>query len=212
MRRAWRGLMAVLLVAPLGLLVGCQALAAPFLMWGPEPTKDVPAEYPYLAGKKVCVLVWADIETLLQYPNVPLELSEYIRVALEPNVKGIRFVSNREVANMQRRDASWDRRRPALIGKDFEADRVVEVALSEYTTREPDSPQLYRGRITAMIKVHDTALPDAGPSYKTELSTAYPPESIGEYGTEERTIRRLTMEAFAADVAAKFYDRKVKIR
>lgn len=199
---------------PLSLLAtatGCRLLAAPILMWGQEPTKEVPAEFPYLQGKKVCLAVWADSETLFEYPWVQLEVSEHVAKAIKPNVERVSFTPNRNVVELQQREVDWERTDPAVLGKRFGAERVLMIELTQYTTREPESPHLYRGRIAANVKVYDTGYPRSAPVFKTSVETVYPPESVGQWGTDDRAIRKATMEAFAAELAGKFYDRRVKV-
>lgn len=191
---------------------GCQLMAAPFLMWGKQPTKEVAAEYPYLRGKKVCLLVWADSETLIEYPQVQLELSEHAAEAIKPNVRGVSFTPNRKVVDLQRREPNWDRGDPAALGARFGADRTLLIELTQYTTREPESPHLYRGRIAANVKVYHTEYRECAPVFKTSVETVYPPDSVGQWGTDDAAIRKATMEAFAQDLAGKFYDRHVKVR
>jgi hypothetical protein len=200
------------LVVLLALTGGCRLLAAPVLMWGKEPTKEVPAAYPYLRDKKVSVLVWADSETLFEYPWVQLEVSEHVAAAMQPNVSGISFVPNRQVVELQRREPDWDRSDPAVLGAQVGADRVLMIELTQYTTREPESPHLYRGRIAANVKVYDTAYRNSAPVFKAAVETVYPPESAGQWGTDDVGIRKATMEAFALDLAGKFYDRRVKVK
>lgn len=202
-----------------GCLAGCQWFAAPFLLWGEEPTRTVPAEYPYLTGKKVAILVWADSDTLFEYPQVQLEVSEHVAAALDSadelaTKKGARLaiVPNRQVTAYQRSEVNWDREHPAKIGKQFSADRVLMIELTQYTTREPESTHLYRGRIAGNIKVYDPAYPDSRPAYKTTVEVAYPPESQGEWGTDDRAIRKSTMELFGSQVATKFFEHQEKIR
>ena len=203
---------AVVLSAAGLLLVGCKALAAPWLLWGPEPTRTVPAEYPYLSGKKACVLVWAEMDTLFEYPHVRLEVAEHVAHAMKGNVAGVSVTPNREVEQLQQRERDWDRADPAVLGKRFGAERVLVVELTQYSTREPDSPHLYRGRISANVKVYDTSYPKSAPAYKSVVETVYPPDSVGQWGSSDRGIRLATMEAFAQDVAGKFYDRTIKVR
>lgn len=193
-------------------LAGCQLIAAPFLMWGQEPTKDVPAEYPYLAGKKVAIVVWADTDTLFEYPQVQFDVSEFLAASLKSNVKGLTVVPARQVVDYQRRDASWYNRPPGEIGRDFGADRTLMVELTEYTTREPNSPHLKRGRISANLKVYDTSKKDVAPSYKTNITCKYPSGDAADWGSDDRSIRAATMQAFADEVANRFYDRKVKVK
>ncbi len=96
------------------------------------------------------------------------------------------------------------------MGEKFDVERVMLIELTQYGTREPESPQLYRGRISANIKVYNADYPNSAPAYKTSIMTVYPPDSVGEWGTSEPKIRRATMEAFAYDVAGRFHDRVVK--
>jgi hypothetical protein len=199
-------------------LAGCQAMAFPFLMWGAEPTKDVPAEYPYLPGKKIAIFVWAEPDTLFEFPRVRLELSEHVANAMIEGFKTakrldpVNFVPNRNIEDFQTREPDWDRRDPAELGRHFAADRVLMIELTQYTTREPESTHLYRGRIAANVRVYDPAYENALPAYKTTVEIAYPPESHGDWGVDDRGIRKAAMELFASEVSGKFYDRRVKVK
>ncbi|MCK4341150.1 MAG: hypothetical protein KAY37_05430 [Phycisphaerae bacterium] len=207
------GLWAMVLLLPLAAgIAGCEAFAFGALMWGKEPTKNVAAEYPYLADKKVCLLVRAEMETLFEYPQVQWEVADHVRVTLEGSVRGLTTVDPRRVVDFQRRTADWEKMDPAGIGKRFGADRLLEIDLTQYTTREPESPHLYRGHISALVSVYNTDYPNSEPAYSKEVQTVYPPNSPGEWGTGDRAIRRATLEAFAQDVAGRFYDRKVKVK
>jgi hypothetical protein len=204
------GLMSLtLLAAP---LFGCQAMAMPFLLWGPEPTKKVPAEYADLAGKKVAILVWADMDVLFEYQHVQLEVSEHVRAGLEGKVKGATFVPSRQVVELQRQDPDWDRADPAKLGTKLGAERVLLVELTQYTTREPDSPHLLRGHIGANIKVYDTAQPGSLPVYKGVAEAAYPEHAVAQWGANDTVVRRGAMEEFAQVLAGRFYDRQIKVK
>ncbi len=206
---AWR-LLITLGLAGLPLLSGCQLIAFHTLMWNDKPMRDVKAEYPYLAKQRVAVLVRANMETQFEYPHVQWEVADHLRVALEGNVAGVRVVDPKQVAEFQRRDAAWERMDPAEIGKKFAAKRLIEINLTQYTTREPDASHIYRGHIAAVVHVYNCDYPDSEPAYTADIHTRYPPEGTGEWGISERSIRRRMMEAFAADVAKKFYDHKVE--
>jgi len=196
-----------------GSLTGCGFLRWGVVMFGQEQTRKVPAEYPYLADRKVCILVWAEPYTLFEYHQVQFELSEYVRVAMQDNVRGVSFIPNRQVVDFQNANPDWEKQSPARIGARFGADRVLMIELTQYTTRDPDSRHLRRGRIAANVKVFDTAYPDAEPAYpSTTIEVAYPKDSFGSYGTDDRTIRRATMQAFAAELAGRFYERQEKVK
>lgn len=210
-KNAMAGLAILVTIALVVGSAGCKSIAAATALWGKAPTKMVPAEWPHLVNKKVCVVVWAEMDTLFEYPFVQLEVARHVEDAMAPVIEGIRFVPAREVVDFQQRDAEWDRKPPAVIGQYFEADRVLFIELTQYTMREPDSPHLYRGRISANVKVYDPAQQNAGALYRTTIDTIYPADVPGQYGTDEISIRKASMEAFALDVAGKFCDRKVKL-
>ena len=102
-----------------GSLAGCSLFRGAVLLWGKEPTREVPAEYPYLAGKKVCILVWAEPYTLFEYPHVQLDVSEYVRVALAEAVDHISIQPNRPVVEYQAANPDWDKEDAAKIGSRF---------------------------------------------------------------------------------------------
>lgn len=199
------------MAAALCLTLGCQLIAAPIMLWGQEPTRPVPAEYPYLPGKTVAIAVWADSETSLTFPHVQLEIAEHLTQALREHVERLEFVGNRDIVRYQRRNLDWDREDPATLGAQLGADRFIVIELTQYTTREPESPQLYRGRIAANVKVYDTEYPRTQPAYKTPIEAVYPPDSAGKWGTSDSEIRKAAMEAFAEEFTNRFYERKVKL-
>ncbi len=192
---------AALLFVVLG-ATGCQ-LAAIF----GDRTKPVRAEYPYLSGKKVCLIVRADPETQQMYPHVQFELADFVRVELESKIRNLQVVDPRKVVDFQRSDASWETMDPAALGKRFGADRIIELDLTQYTTREPENEYLYRGHITAAVRVYNAEYPNSQPTYKTEVAIAYPPEGA-HWTLDERTIRQAAMELFAQTVTGKFYDHR----
>lgn len=200
------------LVALTGMVTGCNLFRGAVLLMGPEQTRKVPAEYPHLAGKKACVIVWAEPYTLFDHPNVQLELAEHVRVALEGTVAGLSCVPSRQIVDYQYSHPDWDRESPGRLGNRFGVERVVLLELTEYTTREPESQHLKRAHIAANVKVYDTAYPDAEPVYKTAIETVYPPDGPAPYGVNEPSLRRTGMEAFAAQLAGKFYERREKVK
>lgn len=191
----------------LPLLVGCRVLA---LLASGQDTKTVPAEYPYLADKNVAIIVHAPDETIFEHPNVQWEVADHVRVGLESNIKGIQVVDTKRIFDFQRAERDWEKLDPAEIGKRFGADRVLEVDLTQYETREPESPHLYRGHMTADVRVFNADYPNSQHTYRAGIQTVFPPDGPGQYGGNDRDVRRATMEVFAEDVAGKFYDRKVK--
>lgn len=191
---------------------GCRAFMLPWLMWGKPPTKDVPAPYPYLPGKEVCLVVRAEMETLVEYPHVQYELADHVQMALEAHVENLEVVDPKQVVDFQRKRADWETMDPAALGKNFKADRLIELQLTRYTTRDPESPYQKRGYISAVMNVYNTDYPNSGPAYTAEVQALHPPDGPSPWGTDERELRRATMEVFAEEVANHFYDRKVEVQ
>ncbi|MBL8879926.1 MAG: hypothetical protein JNG88_12470 [Phycisphaerales bacterium] len=202
------GLLALLLA---GCLMGCQALAAPWILTGEEPTKRIKAEFPHLKNKKIAILVWADSDARFEYPFVRLEMAEHIKSELEARIDGVKFSSNRQIIEMQDRDPDWDRKPPAKIGQRLDAERVISIEVSQYSMREPESRHLLRGRIAAQVSIYDTSRPDSGHLYRTEVAIMHPEKSEGRWGNDEAAIRREAMEAFATALVKRFYDHDEKV-
>ncbi|MCA9244554.1 MAG: hypothetical protein KDA32_11395 [Phycisphaerales bacterium] len=202
---------AAALGAVLVALPGCQ-LAGALAVLLPAPKKTVKAEYPYMNNEKLCILVNAEMETLFDFPHVQYELSEYISREVEKNVKGATVVSPRTIDELQRRDSRWSMRDPARIGAQFGATKVMVIDLTQYATREADSPHLYRGRVSANIRVYDADYFDHQPTFTASIDTVWPTDSpAGAWGIDDAEVRDATMRQFADELVGRFYDRRVEL-
>ena len=76
---ALRRLPVLLLIPLMTLAGGCHYMAAGAIFWADEPTKKVPAEYPWLVDQEVCIVVRASMETLFDHPHVQYELADHVR-------------------------------------------------------------------------------------------------------------------------------------
>lgn len=193
-------------------LPGCQ-LAGALAVMLPPPKKTVKAEYPYLNNEKLCVLVNAEMETLFDFPHVQYELSEYIAKDIETNITGATLVAPRTIDELQQRDPRWAMRDPARIGAQFGATKVMVVDLTQYATREADSPHLYRGRISANVRIYDCEYFDHQPTFSASIDTVWPSDSpAGAWGIDDTEVRDATMRQFSTELVNRFYDRKVEMR
>ena len=77
------------------MLSGCSWLV-PLVFLHPG-TKTVPAEFAQLQGKTVAVMIWAEPETLYDYPYVRLELASYVSDKIRAHVKDVRLIDDRKV-------------------------------------------------------------------------------------------------------------------
>jgi hypothetical protein len=208
--RAWY-LAAALIPLALG-LCGCRLIAMPWVLFGPEHKRDIPAEYKELEKRKVAIFVWADQDTSWQFRNVALEVSAHVEASLKAHVRGITVVPPRDTVDYQNRNAEWAAMQPAALGARFGADRTLMIELTQYTAREPEAPQLARAYVSANVKVYDAKASSEPAAYRTEVSVKHPPNAPAAWGVSENTIRREAMELFAEELVNRFYDRTVTER
>jgi hypothetical protein len=206
MNRA-RGVVAGLaLAAALASSMGCNLLV-PLALINQPPTEKVPAEFNKLEGTKALVLVWAEPDTLFDYPNVRLELGAYLADYLKAHVKDVQFVPPRQVEDYIQRQAGAAQDAEA-IGRQFHVDRVIQITLLEFSMRDREMAHFYRGRIRASVAVYD--LKDkSGTTQRyalTDTFVTFPPDRpVGFDRTSAQIVRQKTYEAFADAVGRKFY-------
>jgi len=189
-------------------LLGCNLLAYPLYLAAPEPTKKVPAEFNKLQGKRVAIVVWAKPETLFQFPHVRLEVAAQVAWQLQQKVKNVQVVQPQLIADYQDRHPEWEGLPPAEIGKRFGADYVIFVELLEYTTRDPRSPTLYRGRARAGIVVYDVADP-ARKWPLNPVTAEYPGGPVGVAAADDMAVHRGLLDLLGRKIAQKFYDHEI---
>jgi len=196
-------------------LSGCkQAAFFLYALWPGAREKKVKAEFAGLAGKSAVIVVYADKRVQYEYPNVCLTLSSVIGGQLTKNVKGLTLIDPRRVVKYQDGNIYWDEMDKTALGKAFGADFVLFVSLVEYSTREPGSVNLYRGRINAQVGLYDASLGerDARVWRNRSVRVVYPEHtSTGVLRDSDRGIRGKTEAVFADTLAKRFYDHKVPI-
>lgn len=190
---------------------GCNWLV-PFIFIG-EHKRQVPAEFDRLQGKRTVVVVWAEPETLFDYPHVRLELASYTSDKIRAGVKDCDAVDPFRVEEFLERsvDATID---PREIGGHFEADMVVYIELLEFQIRDADTPDLIQGRVKASVSVYDLrADPDETTRFMLKpVEVAFPKnQPVLMSSRNARLIRQQTYELFSEQVARKFYEHKVDL-
>lgn len=190
---------------------GCNLLT-PLIFIG-EHKRKVPAEFDKLQGKRVLVLVWAEPETLFDYPNVRIELMSYAGDKIRAGVKDCDLVDAGRVEDFLERhlQATID---PQQTGRHFQADFVVYIELLEFQIRDISAPDLLRGRLNASVSVYDLgADPDETSRYTLSPVEILCPQNQPMLMSSRNAllIRLQTYEQFAESVARKFYQHKVDL-
>ncbi|HUS92839.1 MAG TPA: hypothetical protein VM695_13355 [Phycisphaerae bacterium] len=205
----------VALLAASGLLSGCDAMAYTLYVLFPSAReKEVEAECKELAGQSLAIVVYADRQTEFAYPGVRRSVAAVVMGELTQRLEGLRVIDPALVTRYQDNNIYWDETPKTDLGKAFMADYVLFLSLVEYSTREPGSLNLYRGRITAQAGLYKTLLPErkARVWSAREVRVRFPEhDPTGEPSESDRVIRETTERLFADKLAKKFYDHKVPI-
>jgi hypothetical protein len=192
-------------------LTGCEAARYFTYLFAPGSDK-VAAEFAELPGKSVVIVVYCDKRVQYEYPDVCLSLSSAVAEQLAKNVKDVNVIDPRRVVKYQDGNIYWDELDKTQLGKAFGADFVLFISVVEYSTREPGSLNLYRGRITAQVSLYKTSLPEREARIWRESSIRvvhpkHDPTSL--LRESDRSVRDKTEAIFADKLAKKFYDHKV---
>ncbi len=125
-------------------------------------------------------------------------------------LENVTVIPGQRVVKYQREHIDWDEYAKTRLGKELGADHVLYIALEHFSTLEPGSLQLYRGRVTAHAAVYKTALEeqDARVWGSRDFSVIYPEQDqpVGSAGQSDRSIRYETVKILAEGLAKKFYE------
>lgn len=208
-------LLVILLSASAFLTAGCDLGNWLAYVFAPAiPTKTVDAKFADLPGKTIAVVVFAGPEIQLDYNMAQLEITDAVGAELRRNVKGVTIVDPRRVIRYQAENPRWDAMPPENLCGVFGADYILLISLIEFSTREPGSIHLARGRITAEINLYKANQPSASgenPVWRTgPLYVVHPPDSpLGVPARNDWGIRIQTEKIFAIKLVKNFYKHKV---
>jgi len=189
---------------------GCSWFAWLGYVFAPAaPTRAVDAEFKHLPGKHVAVVVYAGPGTQTDFPLAQLEISDAVNFQLRENVDGVTVVPPRRVMRYQDENPGWEEMAPEKLCRKLSCDYVLLVSLIEFSTREPGSSRLARGRLTAEAKLYGR--PDgerAGLQWRSEenFRVIYPSdEKLATPTRDPSKIRFETERRFATALVKKFY-------
>lgn len=185
---------------------GCNWLT-PLAVVTEDPKETVAAEFDKLAGKRATILVWAESDTLFEYPHVRLETSAYLASHLKAHVPGVKITSERLVEEHLDKLAS-STPDPIAVGREFSSDIVIYVTLLEFSMRDREMAQFYRGRVRASVVVYDLKDKSGTPQRYalTDVLAVYPADRpIGFDNTAASIVRQKTYETLAELIGRKFF-------
>ena len=102
------------------------------------------------------------------------------------------------------------------VGRKFDADVVLFIQISDFTTRPPGSPNLFQGYLLAQCALYDCRgeLPDESPKRKLwdgKVDVKFPDHPVSMMESNDIKMRSALLGMFGESLAKKFYEYKVKV-
>lgn len=209
-------LLAVLLAAG-PFIPGCGCtdwLAYVFAPASPKQTVNPDPGIPSLKKKTIAVVVFAAPEILLDYGTVQLELSDAISTELGRRISHVRTIDPRTIVRYQDENPAWDSVPPGKLCRALNTDYVLLVSVTDFSTREPGSLHLARGRLDAEASLYAESPPASAANeylWRAEsIRVVYPEQApVGIAARDDFMTRANTMRAFAEKLTKRFYKHKV---
>ncbi len=201
----------ILLLAA-ALLSGCNILGPLLYLVAPRRSETIAAEFDDLAGKTVAIVIYADMDTLYEYPYTRTEMAMAVGTQLRDNIADVRIVHPSRVIRYQEGNLHWDTEPMGEIGRALDADYVLYVSLNEFTTHEPGSVNLPVGRVSASVSLWDTSVPTSDPGacvwHKDNLAVKID-ANAGPLAWDPEALRLQMQRVFADRLAKHFYEHTV---
>ena len=213
MKATWR-LRGGALVLVLAAAMGCNPLTSVyFMMFGVE--NKVPPEFQLAsADKEVTVLILAYTAPGVQTGQVGVdrllgtEIARQLQERCQYNKEKVKIVPIHKVEKFKSDHPGWKTMGPTEIGRQFDADSVVDLEVAALSLYEPGSHKtLYKGRCKIDINVFDMKKPQDGKVFAKSFSTEYPqtrgPIPVADDNNPEK-FRDMFVKRIATDICWQF--------
>ncbi len=178
-----RNLLLAALIFTATLTAGCSLMSLPYFFL-PDADPKTDPKCP-LASKdkektvKVLILSQSSLDTRPEFLRVDRDLARMLSQSMgdgfKKNKEKVVMVRNSLVEAYKDEHPNWKVMGAAEIGKQFNADYVVEVAVNGISLYEPGSYNtFFRGRCDISVVVHDVHHTSEGAIFSDEYVTEYP--------------------------------------
>ncbi len=196
------------------LLGGCNVVG---VLAQAMPRDNIPAAYKKLAGQSVVVYVWADRGVRIDWPDIQFNLTSGVQSKLQlaqkadpklAELKDTTFpLGAASVARFQEDHPELEAQPINSVAPMLNASRVVYVEISSFQTRSNDSVELYRGSITAIVKVLEVKNGQATTGFEDRNVAAVFPLKSPEEGVADLTdeaVYQGVVKELATQIAIRF--------
>jgi hypothetical protein len=181
------------------------------------PPPMIQPKYTGLKDQTVAIMVWAGDGTLIDFPDVRLDIAGGLQTKLQQakdvktkSLAGITFpVTTASVVRYQENHPENEAKPLTEIAPKLKTSRVIYVEIENLQTRSNASVELYRGSASATLKVVEVP-PDGGPATiayeESGIEALFPPKAREE-GTpagNDFVIYRGTVDALTTEIAKRF--------
>ncbi len=195
------------------LLSGCNWFEFPaFVLFGKTHEK-VKAEYTGLKGKRVAIIIAGLPAIDFEDPYARMDLALASAALIRQEVDEVQFVDQEKIERYQQENLDWISLPMRELGKHFGVDRILYIELMQFTTVEPESINLVRGRVWSQVSIYeiDSAQPNT-PVYETEIQAVYPERGpLPMSDTARMGVRQKIIVLYAQELSRKFYNHKRKL-
>ena len=146
-----------------------------------------------------------------EFPSLDFDLLDGVTRRL--SLHNIDIVNPDDVATwLDDNGGSWDH--PSDLAADFQTDFIIHIDLDRFTYKEENSPMLYRGRTSGVLRVYKVLEEDgmriAREVYSPEYTSVYPEHNpISSSKFSAKVFRKRYLDRISDQIAQLFYDHRV---
>jgi hypothetical protein len=180
------------------------------------PHPKIDASYKGLQKKRVAVMVWTDRAMAIDWPNLQLDLSRGIQSRLQAQaadkdhpkeLEGTTFAAPESVIRFQRDHPETETQAITDVAPRMDIDRLIYIEIEQFYTRPEESLELFRGSISANLKVVEIVDGKAKIAFQVDrMQIKYPVKAPDEGvpGLNDGDVYEKTLEAYATLVVNEF--------
>ena len=167
-----------------------------------------PAAYAGLAGQSAGVMVWADRGVRADWPSVQLDLANLIQNKLSKStaieLKGTTWpVQAASIVRYQTDHPGIEAAPITDIAPKLGVSQLIYIELDNFSTRSEVSMQMFRGNVSATLKIIQTQNGQSSIAYQeASIHAFYPPKSPpeGVMNSDDLTVYRGAIAAMADEI------------
>lgn len=197
---------AILLLLSCVLVLGSGCNVAGYIA-ATAPQKSKPT-YTNLANQSITVMVWADPALRIDWPGLQLDLANSLQNKLasvkQEELKNTSYpVRPASVARYQLDHPEIESQPVTQVAPKLGVTRLIYLEIEDFTTRSVDSLELYRGSMTASLKIIEVDGKAARIGYEEDnIRAIFPPKAPAEGLPQGNDYKFYlgTVDAFSTEV------------